>query len=99
MVRGYDQALETFPFIDYLSLATKGVTAADGYAHLLYQYPFTQTEGDSRYTSYYANAAYTYNERYVTTARSTIDHSNLFGKANSPQPNPQRTLAAKSIPP
>ncbi|HEX9509287.1 MAG TPA: SusC/RagA family TonB-linked outer membrane protein [Puia sp.] len=97
MVRGYDQTLETFPFIDYLSLATKGVTAADGYAHLLYQYPFAQTEGDRRYTSYYANAAYTYNERYVINGSWRIDQSNLFGKDKSAQNKPVWSVGGKWI--
>jgi TonB-linked SusC/RagA family outer membrane protein len=97
MVRGYDETLETSPFINYQSLATQGVIAADGYAHLLYQSPFTQTEGDRRYTSYYANAAYTYNERYVLNGSWRIDQSNLFGKDKSAQNKPVWSAGGKWI--
>jgi hypothetical protein len=87
LTRGYDETLQTSPFIDYNLLATQGVNAADG-NHLFYQAPFSKTESDRRYTSYYANVAYTYNERYVVNGSWRIDQSNLFGKDKSAQNKP-----------
>lgn len=40
---------------------------------------FNNTYRDDRFVSYYANGAYTYNQRYTLTASLRIDQSNLFG--------------------
>jgi TonB-linked SusC/RagA family outer membrane protein len=40
---------------------------------------FNETYGDDRFLSYYANGAYTYNDKFSLTGSLRIDQSNLFG--------------------
>jgi len=40
---------------------------------------FGQTHSDRRFMSYYGQATYTYNEKYIATGSFRIDQSNLFG--------------------
>ncbi|WP_316818782.1 SusC/RagA family TonB-linked outer membrane protein [Pedobacter nyackensis] len=40
---------------------------------------FNERYGDDRFLSYYANGAYTYNDKYSLTGSLRIDQSNLFG--------------------
>ena len=40
---------------------------------------FNEIYTDDRFLSYYANGAYTYNDRYTVTGSLRIDQSNLFG--------------------
>jgi TonB-linked SusC/RagA family outer membrane protein len=41
---------------------------------------FNEIYGDDRFLSYYANGAYTYNDKYTLTGSLRIDQSNLFGE-------------------
>lgn len=41
---------------------------------------FNETYTDDRFLSYYANGAYTYNDKYTLTGSLRIDQSNLFGE-------------------
>ena len=41
---------------------------------------FKETYSDDRFLSYYANAAYTYKNKYTATGSLRIDQSNLFGE-------------------
>ena len=49
---------------------------------------YSETEQTVRFTSYYANGAYTYNKKYTVNASWRIDQSNLFGKDKSAQNKP-----------
>ncbi|WP_207515344.1 SusC/RagA family TonB-linked outer membrane protein [Longitalea luteola] len=42
-------------------------------------YPRTVTDVIDRYLSYYANASYTYDDRYVLSASGRFDNTNFFG--------------------
>lgn len=46
---------------------------------LFYDQYFKETYVDNRFVSFYANAAYTFDQRYVLTGSFRIDESNLFG--------------------
>lgn len=100
-VRGYDVLLQTFGAVDYSTLTTTGVSApvmANNIGKsVLSGSPFSQTETQTRYTSYYANAAYTYNRRYSVNGSWRIDKSNLFGIDRSAQNRPVWSVGAKWI--
>ncbi len=54
-----------------------------------------ETELETRYTSYYANGAYTYNRRYTINGSWRIDKSNLFGLDKAAQNKPVWSVGAK----
>src|SRR5690606_15824442 len=54
-----------------------------------------KTEVQSRFTSYYANAAYTYNGKYSVNGSWRIDQSNLFGLDKSAQNRPVWSVGGK----
>ena len=49
---------------------------------------YSETEQTTRFTSYYANAGYTYDKKYTVNGSWRIDQSNLFGKDKSAQNKP-----------
>ncbi|WP_164735311.1 SusC/RagA family TonB-linked outer membrane protein [Pseudoflavitalea rhizosphaerae] len=89
LVRGYNESLQTFAPVDYASLGGGGlfgtVMPNNIFTSVLISPPFTQTEFESRYTSYYGNAAYTFNNRYTINGSWRADKSNLFGLDKSAQ--------------
>lgn len=89
LIRGYNESLQTFAPIDYASLGGGGlfgtVMPNNIFTSVLISPPFTQTEFESRYTSYYGNAAYTFNNRYTINGSWRADKSNLFGLDKSAQ--------------
>lgn len=99
-VRGYNQLLQTYSPLDYASLASSGVVnpvMANNSGRSLLQIRdfFNQGETESRFTSYYSNAAYTYNRKYTVNASWRIDQSNLFGLDKSAQNRPVWSAGAK----
>ncbi|RZS74609.1 TonB-linked SusC/RagA family outer membrane protein [Pseudobacter ginsenosidimutans] len=54
-------------------------TAAVTNSQILLTDPAFNTEDKDRYLSYYANAAYTFRNRYTITGSARMDDSNLFG--------------------
>ncbi len=101
LVRGYNEELQTYGFVDYKSLATDGVSGPvleNNYGRsLLYNRdgPFSQLEYESRFTSYYANAGYTYNKKYIINGSWRVDKSNLFGLDKSAQNRPVWSAGVK----
>jgi TonB-linked SusC/RagA family outer membrane protein len=92
-VWGYDESLQTYALIDYSLLSSTGVSSAvwpnyAGNGSLLFDRPFSETESQVRYTSYYANAAYTFNRKYTANGSWRIDKSNLFGIDKGAQNRP-----------
>ncbi|MBO9633563.1 MAG: SusC/RagA family TonB-linked outer membrane protein [Chitinophagaceae bacterium] len=90
MVRGYNEELQTYAPVDYVSLGgptglQNPVMINNLTSSILSNNPFNQTELETRYTSYYANGAYTYNRRYTINGSWRIDKSNLFGLDKSAQ--------------
>ncbi|MEJ0107169.1 MAG: TonB-dependent receptor plug domain-containing protein [Bacteroidota bacterium] len=73
---GYDDDVITFRDVDYLTSFTP-------YSDLGYsqRIPSNILFGDNtnRFVSYYANASYTYDKRYIFSASARRDASNLFG--------------------
>ncbi|WPQ62686.1 SusC/RagA family TonB-linked outer membrane protein [Chitinophaga sancti] len=100
-VRGYNRQLQTFSMLDYQTLSTIGVAGTIipnyGIVSLLSDNYFTQTESISRFRSYFANGAYTYNRKYSINGSFRIDKSNLFGLDQSAQNKPVWSVGAKWI--
>lgn len=100
LVRGYNEALQTYAPIDYVSLGgptglQNPVMINNIISSILGNNPFSQTELEIRYTSYYANAAYTYNRRYTINGSWRVDKSNLFGLDKSAQNKPVWSVGGK----
>lgn len=99
LVRGYNRQLQTFSLLDYQSLSTIGVAGTIipnyGIVSMLSDNYFTQTESISRFRSYFANGAYTYDRKYSINGSFRIDKSNLFGLDQSAQNKPVWSVGAK----
>lgn len=98
-VRGYDEELLTPT--PYNAQQLNGYTAGtvfpnyvSGYSYLPYDLS-SSTEAISRFTSYYANMAYTYNRKYALNASWRNDQSTLFGKDKSAQNKPIWSVGVK----
>jgi len=93
-LEGYDEALQTYAILDYATLSAGipgTVTGWGGY----YETPFQTTEKKQRYTSVFALANYTINQRYSIDASWRRDHSNLFGSDKSSQNRPIWSIGGK----
>ncbi|QNA45980.1 SusC/RagA family TonB-linked outer membrane protein [Lacibacter sediminis] len=99
IVRGYNELLQTYAAIDYFTLGSTGVAtpvmANNSGRSILANDAFQQTESQIRFTSYYANAGYTYNRKYSINISSRIDKSNLFGIDKSAQNKPVWSVGTK----
>jgi len=98
-VYGYDQNLQTYTTIDYKLLSTTGVDnpilpLLDG-SKISNNSFFGQGELRNRFTSYYANAAYTYDRKYTLNASWRNDQSNLFGLEKAAQRRPVWSAGVK----
>ncbi|NLR81183.1 SusC/RagA family TonB-linked outer membrane protein [Chitinophaga eiseniae] len=90
-VRGYNPDMLTALPVDYVLLGNglyntimpnsfgRSVLGYDGYS---------ENEAETRTTSWYGNAAYTYNRKYTVNASLRNDQSNLFGNDKSVQNKP-----------
>jgi hypothetical protein len=100
-VRGYDQQLQSYSLLDYKTLSTTGVAGTIipnyGIVSVLQDNIFSQTETVSRFRSYFANGAYTYNRKYSVNGSFRIDKSNLFGLDKSAQNKPVWSVGTKWI--
>jgi TonB-linked SusC/RagA family outer membrane protein len=100
-VRGYDELLQTYGSIDYSTLRTDGVwetvmpNSQD--LSLLNDDSFSQSEARMRFVSYYANAGYTYDQKFTLNGSFRIDQSNLFGLDKSAQNRPVWSVGGKWI--
>lgn len=74
---GYDDALGSFQQVDYLSNFRSFVNPASA-SNRIPQYG-GMTGLTDRFISYYANAAYTFDGKYLISASGRKDMSNLFG--------------------
>ncbi len=97
-VRGYNEALQTFSPVDY-EMLSKGISGAvvpqvGGRSSLRPDY-FNQSEPLVRFSSYYANVAYTFDKKYSFNGSWRIDESNLFGLEKSAQNKPVWGLGFK----
>jgi TonB-linked SusC/RagA family outer membrane protein len=84
---GYDpQSLSWANQIDYASRIPRNEYLFRGYAYYIesaWSNIYNYWERQDRYTSLFANFAYTYNDRYDITGSWRLDKSNMFG--DSPQ--------------
>jgi len=93
VMRGYDkQTMKCILFDDY-SISLSGVPDPilqkyNGIDNVFTSNRFNQEEITYRFASFYANAAYTYNNRYSMNASIRVDQSNLFGSDPSVQFKP-----------
>jgi TonB-linked SusC/RagA family outer membrane protein len=98
-VRGYDEDLENYLPVDYnvlASLILNTVLPNYGvYGSLMSADNFSYSETTTRFTSYYGNAAYTYDHRYTINGSWRNDQSNLFGKNKSAQNKPVWSVGGK----
>ncbi len=101
-VYGYDLETETYATLDYKTLTSAGIATP-----ILAQSPtgsilsgntfFGESESvpRSRFTSYYANAAYTFDRKYTVNGSWRNDQSNLFGLNRSAQRKPVWSVGLK----
>lgn len=98
-VRGWDPQLNVGALVDYKTLNSTGVPGVVwpnyGNSSVLAEIPFTQSELLSRFTSYYANAAYTFNYKYTINGSYRIDQSNNFGLDKAAQNKPVWSAGGK----
>lgn len=100
---GYNLNAQTYSLLNYQTLASTGIAnpilqGASG-GNTLYNLslnpPFTKTETQQRFKSYYANLGYTYHTKYTINASWRQDKSNLFGVNKSANRKPIWSLGAK----
>lgn len=96
---GYDERLQTYALVNYQALAATGVKnpvmANSSNGSFLADTIFSQSETVSRFTSWYLNAAYTFNRKYSLNTAWRKDQSNLFGKNKSAQSKPVWSVGLK----
>lgn len=98
-VRGYDPMLQTYGAVDYQTLGSTGMAGTvmpnNGTRSTLINDAFDTYETQVRFNSYYANGAYTLDNKYTLNASWRIDGSNLFGIDKSAQNKPVWSIGAK----
>jgi len=98
---GWDPLLQNgvATLVDYKTLTNNGVPGViwgnSGNSSKLTALPFTQAELLSRFSSYYGNAAYTYNHKYTVNGSYRIDKSNNFGLDQAAQNKPVWSAGGK----
>jgi TonB-linked SusC/RagA family outer membrane protein len=102
LTRGYDLNLQTSPAIDYLTLrngisnyAVPALSPGSLNTLGVSSQPFSRTENEFRYTSYFTNIGYTFSGKYTLNASLRGDKSNLFGLDKSAQSRPIWSVGAK----
>lgn len=98
-VRGYNTLLQTYAPVDYATLGSIGLSdpvwANNSFNSVLSNDVFGQAETRMRFTSYYANAGYTYVSKYSLNASVRLDKSNLFGLNKAAQSQPVYAIGGK----
>lgn len=98
-VRGFDETLLTPGVADYVTIASlvQGTILPNQstIGSFMINDSFSTNETTTRFTSYYANLAYTFDRKYAFNASWRIDQSNLFGKDKSAQNKPIWSAGAK----
>ncbi|SEW44961.1 TonB-linked outer membrane protein, SusC/RagA family [Chitinophaga arvensicola] len=90
---GYDEKMGTYGLVDYASLSNGATGTVTGYGYLPQPYYINQTL--SRFTSRFALASYTFNDKYSLDGSWRQDKSNLFGSDVSSQNKPVWSIGAK----
>lgn len=77
---GYDEnSLSYSPFNPLILTPIYGTEAVSGYYTWYYDDNNYLSHKEDRYVSFFANASYTFDEKYSVTGSMRIDQSNLFG--------------------
>ncbi len=101
IVRGYNELLQTYSPLDYVTLGSAGVATpvmANNIGRSILSFDFfNQNELETRFTSYYGNAAYTFKRKYSFNGSIRIDQSNLFGIDKSAQNKPVWSIGTKWV--
>ncbi len=92
-IRGYDFQTLTYDIYDQKELSTTGINNpvipnSFSRSRLSGLNPFTATEVEIRFVSFYGNLAYSLNKKYNLNASVRMDQSNLFGSDISQQYKP-----------
>lgn len=87
-LRGYDMQTMQYTAYDEYNLNRVRNALLDNSINTFNQRHYSQTETMRRYFSLYANAAYTYMQRYTLNASIRMDQSNLFGSDPANQYKP-----------
>lgn len=90
---GYNDEVVTSQAMDYV---TRFPTNPAGTLSAV-TYPRTVTSLLDRYLSYYANASYTFNDRYVLSASGRFDNTNFFGVKSNQRVVPLWSTGVKWI--
>lgn len=91
---GWDNQLQTSPYVDYQMLNNGVFNTVTGSGFLGIT-PFTSTEVRSRFNSYFALASYRLNRKYSLDLSWRRDHSNLFGSSITAQNKPTYSVGGK----
>ncbi|RZL06032.1 MAG: SusC/RagA family TonB-linked outer membrane protein, partial [Pedobacter sp.] len=100
-VRGFDETLLTHANVDWATIVAPIMgTAWPNVANVASAMTagndsFRNSEVTNRFTSYFANLAYTFDRRYSLNASWRNDQSNLFGKDKSAQNKPIWSLGGR----
>ncbi|QHS63341.1 SusC/RagA family TonB-linked outer membrane protein [Chitinophaga agri] len=93
-ILGYDEALGTYPLLDYSTLSRGVFGTVTGFGFFRTS-PYQVFKTLSRFTSLFALASYTFNHKYSLDASWRRDHSNQFGSDISVQNKPVWSLGGK----
>jgi len=98
-VRGFDESLLTSQSVDFATISAPVLNTVlptiSTLASSMVNDSYATSESTNRFTSYYANLAYTFDHRYTFNTSWRRDQSNLFGKDKSAQNKPIYAVGAK----
>lgn len=95
-ILGYNQALGTYPTINYTTLANGVFGTVPSFRGSYTTLPYSSIlEKPTRVSSYFALGSYMFNHKYGIDASWRVDHSNLFGSDNSAQNKPVWSIGGK----
>ncbi|MEP2237855.1 MAG: hypothetical protein ABJI22_05810, partial [Maribacter sp.] len=96
---GYDPRTQLAQTVDFEtlgnSISSPLVANSGSRSRLNFPDPFTESESLLRFTSWYSNLAYTFDEKYSLNVSVRADESNLFGLEKSAQNRPVWSVGAK----
>ncbi len=87
-LRGYNMQTMRYEYYDLYALLNNVMPVALGSYAMVNGVDYSQTEIAKKYFSLYANAAYSYADKYIINASTRVDQSNLFGSDPSKQFKP-----------
>lgn len=95
---GYDKFSLAHKYIDevVLSSIVQGTESLNGtYVHYAGNYPASFGETENRFVSFYGNASYEYDRKYILSGSIRMDQSNLFGSDPKLQYKPLWSVGSK----